>query len=276
MAKGKKGPEKGKKDGATAASAPVDEPDNEGDFEAFVRSALKSLIDGQNKLSTQFVNLEIKVTENTREIGEIKQSLTFQDGRLTDVEKKSKTLSTSSKSQENHISAMETQIKTLESEVNSLERYTRAFNLRFLNIPESDDENCRVKLGELLEQHFQISGDNVEIAHRTGKKRESGPRHLIARFHSRAVRNEVIRLARTSEPRPPFVVIDDLTRSDLEEKRRVAPAMERLYQQGKRPRFLAGKLYAGGRQIKEGTIEKLLQDAQAVEINTDENEEEED
>ena len=153
---------------------------------------------------------------------------------------------------------MQVVIDSLESEVNRLERYTRSFNLRFLNVEESEGENCREVLGTLLHDHLGLESSSIENAHRTGMRRDTGQRHLIARFHSRVTRNEIIRRARTADTRPPFVVIDDLTPADLQEKRRVSPAMKKLYEQGKRPRFYAGKLYVGGRPLKPQTIEKLL------------------
>ena len=236
---------------------------NEEDFETFVRDSLSKLIDGQGRLEQRFDKLEKKVNDNTKRIVEVEESLGFQDTRITDIELHDSTTDASIAEHNEQISVMQVSIDALESEVNRLERYTRSFNLRFINVEESERENCREVLGKLLQDTFGIDGSCIENAHRTGKARDSGPRHLIARFHSRVTRNEIIRRERTADVRPPFHVVDDLTQADLTEKRRVNPAMKILYDQSKKPRFQAGKVYVGGRPVKPNTIENLLQEAAA-------------
>ena len=48
--------------------------------------------------------------------------------------------------------------------------------------------------------------------------------------------------------------IDDLTHKDLDEKRRLKPLMDKLYNENKRPRFLNGRLYDEGRAVSRETI----------------------
>ena len=52
--------------------------------------------------------------------------------------------------------------------------------------------------------------------------------------------------------------IDDLTQKDLDEKRRLKPLMDKLYNDNKRPRFLNGRLYAEGRAVSRETINSFL------------------
>ena len=252
-----------------------EELSDEGDFEVFVRSTLLSMntkidnvITGQKELTTRLDKLQKTVTNNVQRIDDAEAALQNQDDRIQDLEESEITASANTTSQKEQVSAYEKNVKTIESSINALERYTRSFNLRFLNIPESDEENCREVLSTLLEQHLALPDEGqIENAHRTGMKRESGPRHLIARFHSRVARSHVIRTGRTVTPRPPFIVIDDLSPVDLKEKQRVGPAMKKLYRDGKKPRFHAGKLYAGGRALSETAIAKLLNEAQPEENN---------
>ena len=236
------------------------------DFETFVRDTLKSLstqvgevIKGQKSLDSKFDKLDTRVKNNTTSINTIETSLGFQDTRLDDIEKANKEALSVIDTHKSQISDMTENAKRMESQINSLERYTRSFNLRFLNIPETEGENSREVLGSLLNDSLNVSGDVIENAHRTGLKRDSGPRQLIARFHSRVERNHVIRSARNADPRPSFIVVDDLTPADLTAKRRVAPLMERLYKDGKRPRFHAGRLYVGNRVLNERAITEQLE-----------------
>ena len=62
-----------------------------------------------------------------------------------------------------------------------LERYSRDFNLRFLNIPEEPEEDCVKKLQNVLYDTLGYQA-NIENTHRTGRTRSGKPRHIIAKF----------------------------------------------------------------------------------------------
>ena len=48
----------------------------------------------------------------------------------------------------------------------------------------------------------------------------------------------------------PICIVDDLTRVDWQEKRRVQPLMNKLYKENKRPFFRNGRLYAENRPVR--------------------------
>ena len=266
------------------------ESDTADDFQTFVRLTLNTLseqvsdvIKGQKGLEKKLDQLDAKVEANTKTIKDLEESTNFQNGRIEDLEKQSKTAQEALTSHATQLSDTDDAIKKMELKINSLERYTRSFNLRFLNIEEKPREDCRETLCELLKDNLKLKADEdpddwIENAHRTGPARNDGPRQLIARFHSRVVRNSVIRELRALTPKPDFIVLDDLTPDDLKEKRRVAPAMAKLYNADKKPRFYNGRLYAGKRLVSEATIAKLISQpdidiSQEAELNSaDENE----
>ena len=198
------------------------------------------------------------MAKNTQSLSDIKESLDFQDNRIGDLEAKQEAAKLKSDQYERDIATLKETVLKLERETNSLERYTRGFNLRFVKIAEEPDENCRNTLSTLINDHLGIRGDMVENAHRTGTKKDAGPRHIIARFYSRVDRNRVIRAARTADPRPPFIVLDDLSPNDLAEKQRLSRLMKHLYETGKRPRFHAGRLYSNGRVLPAHEVDTLL------------------
>ena len=230
-----------------------------------MNSTLDDVKSGQSKIDQRLKSVETKVSSNETTLSDIKTSLDFQDGRLDTAEENIDTLSASTKQHDTDIDKLKSDMRKLERECNSLERYTRGFNLRFLSIQETPKENCRDKLSALLHDHINITGDVIENAHRTGTVQDTGHRHIIARFHSRIDRNNVIRAARNADPRPPFVVVDDLTPTDITEKRRLSPLMKSLYDAGKRPRFQAGRLYVDGRPLTPTDVDsrliKLAEDA---------------
>ena len=71
-----------------------------------------------------------------------------------------------------------------------LERYSKDFNLRFLNVLEEPEEDCVEKLQNIL---YDILGyqANIENAHRTGRRRSGKPRHIIAKFLYKPERRKV-------------------------------------------------------------------------------------
>ena len=249
------------------------------DFEKFVRTALNTLseqisdvIKGQKSLESKFDNLDIKVKENTKKIEDLEKGVTFQDNRLDDLEKRDREIQDSIDSHTKRAKDTEDSIKSLQSKLVVLERYTRGFNLRFLKVKEKPRENSRDLLCELLKDNMKLKdGDDpaqwIEYAHRTGGTRDGAPRQLIARFHSRVVRSRVIRELRAAKP--DFIVLDDLTPEDLKEKRRVAPAMEKLYRAGKEPRFFSGRLFAKKKLVTEAQIARLLSNNEEPNLSHD-------
>ena len=55
-----------------------------------------------------------------------------------------------------------------------------------------------------------------------------------------------------------YQITDDLTAKDLEEKRRLIPLMNKLYQDNQRPRFANGRLFANGKPVPRETINLYL------------------
>ena len=113
----------------------------------------------------------------------------------------------------------------MESEINSPENYTRGFNIRIMGVAEHDDEYCKGRVQELLSEFFNVSEPVIENAHRIATSRAGKPRQLIARFYSRAIRRDVISVAREKLKDTRYRMVDDLTAKDRDEKRRLRPLM---------------------------------------------------
>ena len=149
-------------------------------------------------------------------------------------------------------------IASMQSEINALERYTRGFNVRIMGISEEDGEDYVARVQQVLNDHFGISDSVIENAHRVGKANVGKPRQVIARFHSRATRRDVMMSARDKLKNTISRITDDLTAKDLEEKRRLIPLMNKLYQDKQRPRFANGRIFANGKLVPRGTINSYL------------------
>lgn len=87
----------------------------------------------------------------------------------------------------------------------------------------------------------------IEISHPIGLNGNQ----LIARFHSRPFRNNVLKEARAKLPRGERDIrfVEDLTRRDHELKKRAIPQMQQAFREGKKCRFRNGKLIVNGSEV---------------------------
>ena len=81
-----------------------------------------------------------------------------------------------------------------------MQNYSRRKNLRFMNVPERNDENCMDVVYDIIENDMNINVEDIHFhaVHRVGKPRsedasKSFPRPIIARFLSREERDTVFR-----------------------------------------------------------------------------------
>ena len=112
-----------------------------------------------------------------------------------------------------------------------------------------------------MEDKFGIESASamLENAHRTGGRAAGGnqkngtranegqPNHIIVKFMKRPERLQILRKAKRALVGSGIFVTEDLCPSDYKRKRELSDVMRRAYEQGKRPRFINGKLYINGR-----------------------------
>ena len=120
----------------------------------------------------------------------------------------------------------------------NLERYSRDFNLNFLNIPEETDENGVAKLQSLLYNTLGYEA-NIENTHRTGRKWPGKPRHIIAKFLYRPERRKVLFNRRNLSDN--MWVVEDLVKEDAEVRKLYQDITKKGFRGGKKPRFHHGK-----------------------------------
>ena len=126
----------------------------------------------------------------------------------------------------------------------SLERYSRDYNLRFYNIPESTSEDCIAKLRDILENDLQFH-PNIENANRIGRFKDNGTaRPILAKFLYPPEWFRVIKKKR--ELRNGVRVSDDLIWEDRQKKKKLRLVMKDAFEAAKRRRFHHGKLYIDG------------------------------
>lgn len=196
----------GKKRPKQGSSSSVDEED----MATSKYESLQNSIDSLNKVVTDgFANIhsdldnlrlefktEIKGIKST--IKDIEKSLESTQEDVESVKEDVKKLEQLSKSPEvtkvlnAKIVKLETQLKQQEEENIRLEQYTRRENLRFNNILETEDEDCKSVIQNIIQQ-MEIDSSTIRYhaVHRVGKRLEGRHRPIIVRFVSREDRELV-------------------------------------------------------------------------------------
>ena len=226
------------------------------EFQEFMAFFVNSQCADLSAINTKVINLENEMGVQAKKITDLETAannsgtkLELLNQKLNEIEQKNKSLV-----QENIriLSKMETN----EERVLDLERYTRSFNLRFNNIPEThkegEKENC-VKLLEGILKEVGLSNVEVENAHRVGDKNdtknksESKIRTIIARFSKRPERRIVIS-KRKEFFQMGIPMYEDMQKADLDAKQKYANEMKELYQKNNKVYFQRGAWYVNGKR----------------------------
>lgn len=102
---------------------------------------------------------------------------------------------------ETEIDALKVRFLEEQEKVIALENYSRRENLRFMNVPEQEGENCANIIYDIIENELNMDVENLQFhaIHRVGKLRSSDetskvyPRPIIARFLCREDRDRVLK-----------------------------------------------------------------------------------
>ena len=147
----------------------------EEDFETYVRELLTRLCEGQNKIIQDISSLRAKVQSNeaalvklSKQFTTLNQSFEELKGEFHDARCKVDEIESSV---QNHT----TQIAQMYERLPSFERYSREYNLRFHNIPESPGEDCLQKINDILASQLNLE-PQIEKAHRAGARSDDKPR----------------------------------------------------------------------------------------------------
>ena len=141
----------------------------------------------------------------------------------------------------------------LQKRLEHLEQYSRDFNVRVLGVNEDEGEECMTIITDFITSlGFEDATAEIENAHRTGKKRNDKPRPIIVRLFSRPFKRRLSQVARSSDGKAILRgvrFVEDFTPSDFNARKKALPLMKQAYDEGKKVRFIRGKLFIDGREI---------------------------
>ena len=197
-------------------------------FEHMIKKAVDSLLESVQKVESK---LEI---ESSR-IDELEK-------KNAELEKKNANLVKKTKEIEKEIEDIKITLSRHTSDANKAERFSRRNNFRIVGIPEAkgNEREDGPKLVEnVIRENFGMDV-KVERAHRDGMKADR-PRHILVKMLSYRDKVEIMKNARKNLESKPFYIINDLTKADLEEKKKWRKEVKELYSNGTKLRFFAGK-----------------------------------
>ena len=126
-----------------------------------------------------------------------------------------------------------------EQQLNKQERISRRSNFRLVGVKQEPTEDCLKIAADILTE-LGLPNPQIERAHRDGRSVPGRDRHLLVKMSFFQDKVKVMKEARRALAGKGFYIIDDLTKLDLQEKRRWKTQVNELYQQGTRLRFSGG------------------------------------
>lgn len=135
-----------------------------------------------------------------------------------------------------------TRLTEIEGNVNDLDREGRRKNVRLLNVPEDKDEDCILKVANMIKnnslgaqaQELPLNEivKSVENAHRIGKVLDGRNRHMLVKFQSGPLRDDVMRThkSRGKRTKEGYDMKDDYSKTDKKTHGRYAPYLKRIFE----------------------------------------------
>lgn len=164
----------------------------------------------------------------------------FLTKRVEDLESREKLNSDRIKALEDEVQKMKQVDLEQADRINVQERFSRRSNIRIVGFPCTENESCEGIVKSVMEK-VGVSNVRIERAHRDGRLNPTRPRHILAKLSFYQDKITALKHQRRALENEPFFITDDLTKRDLQEKRKWASQVTQLYNQGTKLRFSAGK-----------------------------------
>ena len=146
------------------------------------------------------------------------------------------------------------ELKEERDQVIELEDYTRRENLKFHNIPESEEEGVnhspKQVILSILQKELQMDTAQIRFhaVHRIGKRKENKHRPIIVRFVCREDRDQVLARKKGIKESTRFkdaYITADYAKAIQDERRKLIKAMFKAKEQGSEAKVVGRYLYIG-------------------------------
>lgn len=205
-----------------------------------------------------------KVAENSKKLIDVENSVNFAHKEIVDQKHKTAKLENETKELREKLNNCQKELKLMKGavseELNLIERRSRSYSIRILGVPANKSrqmDDHRKFVAEILHKNGLVPAEmgvsdvarSMEKAHPLGKP-VGDKVNYTARFFARPDRDDVLRRARGNrELQDAERVVEDLTKTDLQQKKLARPLMDKAWREGKRVRFQKGKLFIEGREV---------------------------
>ena len=150
--------------------------------------------------------------------------------------------------------------RELKNKLEHVERYSRDFNICLIGVEEEEEEEEGEGCMVIVSDHFTLLGfeeahGELENAHRTGRRQEGKPRHIIAKLYSRPFKRSLLRAANNPQKKNLLNgvrLVEDFTPGDFELRKKALPMIKRAFEEGKKvlqESFTKGKLFIDGKAV---------------------------
>lgn len=169
------------------------------------------------------------------------------DKAINLIEKRMDDIEVQNKQRDEKIKILELKVEELTKankqhtdSINVQERFSRRNNLRIVGFSTSDGENP-LEIAKGVLEKVGIPNVSIERAHRDGRFQPTRPRHILVKLSFYQDKLTALKQQRSKLANESFFITDDLTKSDLAEKRKWSRQVSELYRAGTKLRFSAGK-----------------------------------
>ena len=219
-------------------ASPHESDDDSRSISATIQAMVK---DAVSTLISQIKRLE----------AELNKAVEYESKRISDLERRNSDLENRMKKMEKEMFELKRHAEDQQEEIKKSERISRRNNFRIVGMEEKDgednQENCINIVQGILKEKFNMEDAQVDQAHRVGRRGER-PRHILVKINTHGQKINIMKEARRVLGEVNYYIIDDLSKPDLEEKRKYADDVAKLFREGTKLRFYAGKWRGAGGQ----------------------------
>ncbi len=218
-----------------------------------LKGLMREMMNKQDHLDTKVTDLISQLASLNKTVAEHGESLTNAHAEIDDIKADMKNLQAEQQNMKKQFSEGSEgapqrmkDLKQLSDQVQNLERKSRERNLRLVGYKEQEGEDCSRIIEQLLLVHMRMDPQTVEVAHRTGRRITGKPRHIIFRVNSVQKKINILKIQREALKDQHYFITDDLTKNDLETKKRLHPIIQEARNKGQKWMFKNGHLYVNG------------------------------
>ena len=187
--------------------------DKDSDNDSVSSIDLKEFCDNAIENAISAITKELKSLES-----QFQRALEYESSRITTLEKDNLELKEHCKNLEKRVTVLEEGAKSQVQTSNKQERLSRRSNFRIVGLTEETGEDCLALTKQVLEE-LNMKDTRIERAHRDGRTQSGKSRHLLVRISFYQDKAQIMKTARSLLQEKPYHIVDDLTRTDLSEKK---------------------------------------------------------